>query len=61
MAAGHRHGCTVALCGEMGADLARTKDLLRTGVDEISVHPAAILPLRSAVRAADGVNAAASE
>ena len=61
VAAGHRHGCTVALCGEMGADLARTKDLLRTGVDEISVHPAAILPLRSAVRAADGVNAAASE
>ena len=49
--AGHREGCTVSICGEIGADISFTKEFLEMGVDELSVHPAAVLPLRSAVRA----------
>ena len=48
--AGHKEGCTVSVCGEIGADISFTKEFLEMGVDEISVHPAAVLPLRSAVR-----------
>ncbi|MBO5564996.1 MAG: phosphoenolpyruvate--protein phosphotransferase [Lachnospiraceae bacterium] len=51
--AGHRNHCTVSICGEIGADISFTEDFLKMGVDEISVHPAAVLPLRSAVRALD--------
>ncbi len=44
--AGRRHGCWVGVCGELGADLALTELFLRMGVDELSVSPSAILPLR---------------
>lgn len=51
--AGHRHNCWVGICGELGADPALTETFLKMGVDELSVSPAAVLPLRSRVRAAD--------
>ena len=51
--AGHRHGCWVGICGELGADPALTEAFLRMGVDELSVPPAAVLPLRKRIRALD--------
>ena len=48
--AGHRHGCWVGICGELGADPALTETFLRMGIDELSVSPAAILPLRKRIR-----------
>ena len=51
--AGHRHGCWVGICGELGADLTLTETFLRMGLDELSVSPAAILPLRKLIRSID--------
>ena len=51
--AGHRHGCWVGICGELGADLSMTETFLRMGVDELSVSPAAVLPLRKRIRSLD--------
>lgn len=51
--AGHRHGCWVGICGELGADLTITETLLRMGLDELSVPPAAVLPLRQLIRGLD--------
>ena len=51
--AGHRHGCWVGICGELGADLTLTETFLRMGVDELSVAPAAILPLRKKIQELD--------
>ncbi len=51
--AGHRHGCWVGICGELGADLSLTETFLRMGVDELSVAPSAILPLRKKIRSLD--------
>ena len=48
--AGHRHGCWVGICGELGADLTLTETFLKMGVDEFSVNPVSILPLRQAIR-----------
>lgn len=47
---GHRAGIWVGICGEMGADPAMTEQLVRLGIDEISVSPSAILPLREKIR-----------
>ncbi len=47
---GHRHGCWVGICGELGADQTLTETFLRYGVDELSVSPAAVLPLRKLIR-----------
>lgn len=51
--AGHRHGCWVGICGELGADLTLTETFLRMGVDELSVNPKSILPLRKVIRGID--------
>lgn len=48
--AGHRHGCWVGICGEMGADLSLTETFLRMGIDELSVNPKSVLAVRKAVR-----------
>jgi phosphotransferase system enzyme I (PtsI) len=42
-------GILVGICGELGADPALTKVFLDMGVDELSVVPASILPLRKAI------------
>ncbi len=44
-----RAGIWVGICGELGADLTLTEELIRMGVDEFSVTPPAILPLRERV------------
>ncbi|MBE6910164.1 MAG: phosphoenolpyruvate--protein phosphotransferase [Ruminococcaceae bacterium] len=46
----HRNGIWVGVCGELGADLALTETFLSIGVDELSVSPRAVLPLRQKVR-----------
>ena len=51
--AGHRHNCWVGICGELGADLTLTETFLRMGVDELSVNPKSILPLRKVIRGID--------
>jgi phosphotransferase system enzyme I (PtsI) len=44
-----RAGIWVGICGELGADLSLTKQWMRMGVDEISVTPPSVLPLRERV------------
>lgn len=47
---GHREGCWVGICGELGADTALTETFLRMGFDELSVSPSMILQVREAIR-----------
>mgnify|MGYP005612259735 FL=1 len=49
----HRNGVWVGICGELGADLEMTETFLAIGVDELSVTPRAVLPLRNKVRGID--------
>ena len=50
---GHKNGIWVGICGELAADLHLTETFLRMGVDELSVSPPFILPLREKVRSLD--------
>ena len=50
---GHKNGIWVGICGELAADLRLTETFLRMGVDELSVSPPYILPLREQVRSLD--------
>lgn len=47
---GHKHGCWVGICGELGADMTLTKTFLEMGVDELSVSPTFVLPIRKIIR-----------
>ena len=49
----HRNGVWVGICGELGADLELTETFLSIGIDELSVSPRAVLPLRQKVRETD--------
>ena len=49
----HTNGIWVGICGELGADLTLTETFLAIGIDELSVSPRAVLPLRNAVRMTD--------
>ncbi len=49
----HKCGKWVGICGELGADLMLTEQLLRMGVDELSVAPSMILRLRERIREID--------
>ena len=49
----HKKGIWVGICGELGADLGLTQTFLKMGVDELSVSPGRILPLRKIVRETD--------
>ena len=49
----HKNGVWVGICGELGADLEMTETFLAIGVDELSVTPRAVLPLRNAIRNMD--------
>ena len=51
--AGHRHGIWVGICGELGADESLVETFLRMGIDELSVNPKSILPLRKKIRSLD--------
>lgn len=46
----HANHIWVGICGELGADLILTREFLEMGVDELSVAPYDILPLRKKVR-----------
>ena len=50
---GHKGGAWVGICGELGADLELTETFLRMGVDELSVSPTFVLPIRNRVRSLD--------
>lgn len=46
----HKAGIWCGICGELGADTTLTETFLKMGVDELSVSPACILPVRKVVR-----------
>lgn len=46
----HKAGIWAGICGELGADMTLTKRFLAMGVDELSVSPGFILPIRKIVR-----------
>lgn len=46
----HKNGIWVGICGELGADLSLTETFLSIGIDELSVSPRAVLPLRQKIR-----------
>ncbi|MBQ3095124.1 MAG: phosphoenolpyruvate--protein phosphotransferase [Clostridia bacterium] len=48
--AAHAAGIWIGICGELGADLEMLPTFLAIGIDELSVSPAAVLPLRAAIR-----------
>lgn len=48
--AAHRNGIWIGICGELGADPALLPTFLALGIDELSVSPSAVLPLRDAIR-----------
>lgn len=47
---GHKENCWVGICGELGADTTLTEQLVKMGIDEISVSPAFVLPVRKVIR-----------
>ena len=47
---GHKAGCWVGICGELGADMTLTETFLKMGIDELSVSPTFVLPIRKIVR-----------
>ncbi len=47
---GHKHGCWVGICGELGADPTLTQAFLNMGIDELSVSPTFVLPIRKNIR-----------
>ena len=49
----HKNGVWVGICGELGADLALTETFLSIGIDELSVSPRSVLPLRQKIRETD--------
>ena len=46
----HKNGIWVGICGELGADLDLTETFLSIGIDELSVSPGSVLPLRKKIR-----------
>ena len=49
----HKEGKWAGICGELAADLTLTETFLRMGVDELSVSPTFVLPLREKIRSID--------
>ena len=45
----HAEGIWAGICGELGADTSLTRDFLSMGVDELSVSPGQILPIRKII------------
>lgn len=50
---GHKEGCWVGICGELGADTTLTETFLRMGFDELSVTPSMVLKVREVIRQID--------
>ena len=49
----HKAGIWAGICGELASDATLTETFLAIGIDELSVSPSAVLPMRSAIRAID--------
>lgn len=49
----HKEGIWIGICGELGADPHMTETFLAIGVDELSVSPSSVLPLRAKIRQLD--------
>ena len=48
--AAHAAGIWIGICGELGADLELLETFLAIGIDELSVSPSSVLPLRAEIR-----------
>ncbi len=48
--AAHAAGIWIGICGELGADISLLETFLAIGIDELSVSPSSVLPLRAAIR-----------
>ena len=48
--AAHAAGIWIGICGELGADISLLPTFLAIGIDELSVTPSAVLPLRAEIR-----------
>jgi phosphoenolpyruvate-protein phosphotransferase len=48
--AAHAEGIWIGICGELGADTELLPTFLAIGIDELSVSPASVLPLRAEIR-----------
>lgn len=46
----HAEGIWAGICGELGADLELTETFIKMGVDELSVSPGRVLPIRKIIR-----------
>lgn len=46
----HKAGIWVGICGELGADTELTQEFIKMGVDELSVSPGRVLPVRKVIR-----------
>ena len=46
----HKHGKWAGICGELGADIELTETFVKMGIDELSVSPSMVLPLRERIR-----------
>ena len=49
----HEAGIWAGICGELGADMELTETFLKMGIDELSVSPGYILPIRKIIRDAN--------
>jgi len=45
----HKAGIWVGICGELGADLTLTEKFVEMGIDELSVSPGSVLPVRGEI------------
>ena len=45
----HKEGIWAGICGELGADLTLTETFVKMGIDELSVSPAMVLPVRDKI------------
>ena len=46
----HKEGKWVGICGELGADTELTEKFIEMGIDELSVSPSMVLPIRKIIR-----------
>ncbi len=49
----HAEGIWAGICGELGADMTLTQTFLKMGVDELSVSPGCVLPIRKIILESD--------
>ena len=50
----HKAGIWAGICGELGADTGLTDRFMAMGVDELSVSPTFIYPVRQIIREYEG-------